>query len=123
MKNKMKKNIQSLLLGFFVYAMSVRPTFAANIINPLKFDNIWAEAGSLIPVAVGGVGIALLGYLLYGAYLWMSAADQPDKVEGAKKTLTNAVMGFALFGIMFGLFLFLTFILNINWASIIGRAI
>jgi multisubunit Na+/H+ antiporter MnhB subunit len=89
--------------------------------NPLKFNSIWELLAAFLPVIVGVVGISLLGYLLYGAFLWLTSGDKPDQLESAKKTITNAVIGFALFGVMFGLFMFLSYVLQIDWAAIISN--
>lgn len=119
----MKKFLKVSILSSPMFILSAQQIYAEDggLNNPLKgINNIWELIAKFIPVVAGMIGIGLLGYLLYGAYLWMTAADKPDQVEGAKKTLTNAVIGFALFGVGLGLFFFLSAILQINWRDIIS---
>ena len=96
------------------------PVSASGLSNPLKFDTVWGLLAAFLPIVAIVIGISLIGYLMYGAYLWMSSADKPDQLAAAQKTLVNAVIGFALFGVMLGLFFFLSYILDINWSTLVS---
>jgi hypothetical protein len=50
-------------------------------------------AGSLISEAIGLLGILLLGLLLYGGVIWMTAGGDKAKVEKATAIIRNAVIG------------------------------
>lgn len=54
---------------------------------------IYEVAGNIINVALGFIGIVLLGYLLYSGYLWMTAGGEDKKVEEARKQIKNAIIG------------------------------
>ena len=94
------------------------------LVSPLGegFDDIFDVIGAFVPSLAMIVGLALLGYLFYAAFLWLTSAGQPDKLAAAQKTLVNAVIGFVLFAVMFGLFLFLSSVLGIDWATITSGA-
>jgi hypothetical protein len=49
--------------------------------------------GSILNVFLGFLGIILLFYLLYGGYLWMTAAGDEGQVKKAKDVIKNAIIG------------------------------
>lgn len=68
--------------------------------NPLpSFRETPAGAGfgalisNLITFGTYIAGIALLGYLVYGGIMWITAAGNEDKIDSAQKTISNAVIG------------------------------
>ncbi|MBM3205090.1 hypothetical protein FJZ48_03895 [Candidatus Uhrbacteria bacterium] len=52
--------------------------------------------GNIINVALGFMGIVLLGYLLYAGFLWMTSGGEDEKVKQAKTMIRNAVIGLVL---------------------------
>lgn len=62
--------------GFAANAPSV-PTLVANIIN----------------ISLSVVGALLVGLLVYGGFLWMTARGDTDKIEDATNTIRNAIVG------------------------------
>lgn len=42
------------------------------------------------------VGVALLGFLLYGGFLWMTAAGEDGKVKKARGVITDAIVGLVI---------------------------
>lgn len=52
--------------------------------------------GLMINSVLSLLGVILLGYLLYGGFIWMTAGDSKDKPETAKKIIKNAVIGLVL---------------------------
>lgn len=55
--------------------------------------DIYAIAGSIINVALGFLGIVLLGYMLFAGYLWMTSGGETEKAEKAQTMIRNAVIG------------------------------
>jgi len=49
--------------------------------------------GSLIGAALGLIGVILVVLLIYGGFLWMTAAGNSDQVDRAKKIIINGVIG------------------------------
>jgi len=49
--------------------------------------------GGIIKVIMGILGIVLLGYLIYGGFLWMTAGGEGEQVNKAKAMMKNAVIG------------------------------
>lgn len=52
--------------------------------------------GRIINVFFGFLGIVLLGYILYAGYLWMTASGEPKRVQQAKDTIRNAIIGLVI---------------------------
>lgn len=52
-----------------------------------------AVAARVIKVALGFLGIIILGYTIYGGYMIMTSAGNTDQVETGKKTIRNGVIG------------------------------
>ncbi len=51
---------------------------------------------SLVQIVLGFVGIIFLVLIISGGILWMTSAGNEQKIEKAKKFLTNAVIGLAI---------------------------
>lgn len=49
--------------------------------------------GNVLNALLGFMGIVLVLYFLYGGFLYMTAAGDTKKVESAKDTIKNAVIG------------------------------
>ncbi len=49
--------------------------------------------GSIINIALGFLGIVLLGYLLYAGFLWMTAGGDEKKVGTARTMISQAIIG------------------------------
>lgn len=49
--------------------------------------------GNLINQGFGILGVLLLCLMLYGGFLWMTAAGEPDKVKKSIAVIRNAIIG------------------------------
>lgn len=49
--------------------------------------------GELINAVLGFIGVLLLVYLIYGGFLWMTAAGGTENVTKAKSVMRNAIIG------------------------------
>ena len=72
-------------------------------VNPLGTTNIRTIINRVIRAALGFVGALFLAMFVYGGALWMTAAGDEKKVQSAKTTLRNAVIGILLIGLSYGL--------------------
>lgn len=52
--------------------------------------------GEIINIALGFLGIVLLGYLLYAGFLWMTAGGSEDQVKRAKTMIQQAIIGLVI---------------------------
>ncbi len=54
--------------------------------------------GGLISIVLGLLGVALVGYVVYAGYLWMTAGGESKQIEEAQTVLRNAVIGVVVVG-------------------------
>src|SRR3989339_1570232 len=64
---------------------------------------------NIIRIALGFLGIIAVLIIIYGGWLWMTAAGEASPVDKAKKTLVSAVIGLIIILMSFAL---ASFILN-----------
>lgn len=119
MFNKTKSLIIFFILAAAVFAVA---NFALAAVDPWGGTKAAVEgaiglgtkdprviAASVIRVALGFVGVIALGLIIYAGFLWMTSAGQEKKIDQAKSILKNALIGFIVILISFGL---VSFIIN-----------
>ncbi len=74
----------------------------------------------IIRVALGLVGIVLLGLVLYAGFVWMTAGGNEEQITKGKKLLTNAVVGLV---IMLSAFAIASFVINMLVGSTGGGVV
>lgn len=92
----------------FVFAdAAVRSTFN-RVGSSSGFKNICGDS-SCVPVVVGGfvnlvvglLGVALIAYIFYAGYLWMTSGGDEKNIEEAQQVIKNAVIGVFVVGFSF----------------------
>lgn len=80
----MQNGLNSTILNSFDQSINLRfrNQSLGNVVSVL--------ATYIFPLA----GIALIIYLLYGGYTFLTAGGNPQKIEQGKQILTNALVGF-----------------------------
>jgi uncharacterized iron-regulated membrane protein len=53
-------------------------------------------AGNIVNVFLGILGIVTVVLILYGGFLWMTAAGNEQRIEKAKKILEEAIIGLVI---------------------------
>ncbi len=104
----MKKLASFFVLGFFLGLpafLQPAPVAAEDVFDLSEVASssgiessttIEAVIGQLIGVALGLLGMILLGIILYAGFLWMTAGGNSDQVDKAKDWMKNAVIGLVL---------------------------
>ena len=49
-------------------------------------------AGLIINIILSVLGIVFIAYLLYGGFLWMTAAGNQEELDKAKRIITNSII-------------------------------
>ncbi|MFA5359759.1 MAG: Ig-like domain-containing protein [Patescibacteria group bacterium] len=99
------------LLGNFVLAADA-PNVGLSYAEGTGLSNsqdIRVIIAKIIRIVIGFLGIIAVGLIIYAGWLWMTSGGNEEKVEQAKKTLTNAVIGLI---IIIASFAIASFILN-----------
>jgi len=65
-------------------------------------------------LAVPLASFSLVGLSIYSGYLMITSQGNPEKLQEAKETITNAVLGFAMVALSIALLALLGGILNIS---------
>jgi len=79
-----KKKAATIPLAGAISWPTTRITSLSDIIN------------RILPIFYAVIGIVLFVLLLYGGFLWLTSAGDPDKVRKATGTIVNAVIGVAI---------------------------
>ena len=98
-----KKTFPAFLLGILLFFITVTPVFAqpSSIVEGLEYveplelaDADPREAViSLISLLMTFLGIIAVIIILYGGFVWLTAAGNEDRVSSAKKIITAGVIG------------------------------
>jgi len=101
-----------------VLAQTIEP--GLNTIAPyigLGTTDIRVTIARIIQVALGFLGILAVVLILYGGFVWMTSAGEPEKIDKAKKILRNAVIGLIIILLAFAI---ASFILNALLLATLG---
>jgi hypothetical protein len=66
-----------------------------------KDSAIWQILLLTLNILTGGVGIAAVGGIVYGAILYASASDNASQTQKAIEIIRNVVIGIVSYGIMY----------------------
>ena len=104
----MSLTLINLLFPFTAHASAECAGVDTNIIScDSKKNGVWSLLLLVMKILAAGVVVVAVGGIIYGAMLYASAEDKADKVEKAKATIRNVVIGLIMFALMFSLLQFL----------------
>lgn len=103
-KRQIRKETMIALLACVVFfvarAVAAQPNLGINTLAEggvqLAQTDIRVIVARIIEVFLGLLGTIAIILIIYGGWLWMSAAGDAQKITQAKKTLINAVIGLAI---------------------------
>ena len=72
-------------------------------------QDIRVTIAKIIRIVIGFLGIVAVGLIMYAGWIWMTSEGNEEKIEQAKKILTNAVIGLI---IILSAFAIVSFIVN-----------
>ena len=99
---RINKKITVLFISFLAVifllpqvGLAQADVFGANALQNtnLGTKSIYDTIVGVINVLLGFLGIITVGIMLYGGFTWMTSQGNPDKIDKAKKTLVNGVIG------------------------------
>ncbi len=93
-----------------VYALEINPTtFPA-----AKFSDIASIVNLIVPILVGGAGVATLGMALYAAFTMLTAGGNSDKFKRAQKIFGSAIGGLIIIILSFLIVKIIEIILDVD---------
>lgn len=124
----MKKFIATILVGVFTLSLIAVPVatlaqnqnFLENVADSANIDTsreLPEIIGGFINVLLSILGIVAVVLVLWGGFLWMTAAGNPDQVDKAKKLLYSGIIGLV---IIFAAFAIARFILDQIQTAVTG---
>ena len=117
-KNKYIKIAVSLLILAFAIFLLANFAWAANADLGINYaagtglsnqNDIRVIIAKIIRIIIGFLGIIAVGLIMYAGWIWMTSEGNEEKIEQAKKILTNAIIGLI---IILSAFAIVSFILN-----------
>ncbi|HJX45796.1 MAG TPA: hypothetical protein VJ399_01360 [Patescibacteria group bacterium] len=77
-----------------MYLAQVRPPEGNEVVDGvLTIQSVEYLFNNIISIALSLAGIVLFILLIMGGFKFITAGGEPAKVEGARKTLTSAIVG------------------------------
>jgi amino acid transporter len=114
MRDLKKRNLLIPLLSFFLLLSFPYLSFAQEYENELTQGTIIVEEEDLIKIIfevirylLSFLGVAAVLIIIYGGFLWMSAGGNPEKVEKAKKIISQAIIGLIIILLSYSLTMFM----------------
>lgn len=97
----MKKLAATLILSSFLLAFAVLPALATPLETGIGYGtytglgtkDIREGVMAVINVLLGFLGIIAIVIILYGGFVWLTAAGNEEKVSQAKKIITAGIIG------------------------------
>ena len=91
----------TILLGLFlafiqIQAVELEVGLEYGAQTGLGTQDIRVTIANIIRVFLGLLGIVAVALIIYGGYLYMTAAGMPEKIDRAKKLLTGALIGLVI---------------------------
>ncbi len=83
------------ILGFYPWCYNVKDFKQIGSTSDLS-GVIWTIVGNVATDLTVAASYLVLGYVIYGGYLYIFAAGDPNKVAAGKKTLSQAFIGLAI---------------------------
>jgi len=124
-----KKYSKIFLVAVFLLLATVflfHVTLAAEVDTGLTYaegtglsasQDIRVTIAKIIRIVIGFLGIVAVGLIMYAGWIWMTSEGSEEKIEQAKKILTNAVIGLI---IILSAFAIVSFIINSLTGAISG---
>ena len=112
----MKMGVSFLLTAFLTLPIAASAQLATNNSQAVAVaagingsTDLIGLIGRVIYIVLGFLGVVFLCLMLYAGFLYMTAQGDPKKVEAAKTTIRNAIIGMVLIASSFAI---VTFVLN-----------
>lgn len=82
--------------------------------EPAKISDLATVFENVVKYALGFAGIVLFILLIMGGFKYITSGGDPKAVEGAKKTLTSAIIGLVLILVSYLILVLITNITGVD---------
>lgn len=104
MKNK--NNIGLLLARTFATGLAilnVTSVYGAGIENPIDAQSLEQLIGNIIRYALGLTAVVAVGFIVYGGFLYITAAGDETQIKAGKQAIIGAVIGIVVIGLAYAI--------------------
>ena len=109
-----------LFLTLVLPAAALETGLEYGTITGLGAQDIRITIMKIVRIILGLVGIIAIVITIYGGYIWMTSAGNPEKIDQAKRILRNAAIGLV---IIFSAFAIVSFIIGSLERALYGPGI
>ena len=104
----MKKSL-IIVFTFVLFALTVLPALALDVglsygtFTGLGTKDLREGVMAIVRILLGFLGIIAIIIMLYGGFVWMTAAGNEEKVDSAKKIITAGIIGLVIIFVSFAI--------------------
>jgi hypothetical protein len=104
-KNLTVAQIYTTFLSWFLFATQV--AFAEGIKNPLgDTEDLQTVIASIVKGALGLTAVVAVGFIVYGGFLYITAAGDDAQIKKGKEALVGAIIGIIVIGLAYAIVAF-----------------
>lgn len=74
--------------------------------NPISFDSLEALIANIVKAALGLTAVLAVGFIVYGGFLYITAAGDDSQIKKGKEALKGAIIGIIVIGLAYALVAF-----------------
>lgn len=99
------KTLTFVFLTFLNIALAIAPfAFAQEgLKNPLGSNDLETVIQNIIKAVLGLTALVAVGFVIYGGFLYISAAGETSQIDQGKKAIYGAVVGLIVIGLAYAL--------------------
>ncbi len=103
------------IITLFIFLSSLaRPVFAQGTAGVASFKDLETMFANVVKAATGLAGVALFVMLVVGGYKFLFSGGDMKKLEGARGTITNAIVGLAAIAVAYLILLMIKTITGVD---------
>lgn len=109
MQRRVRTELRSIILTGLVLGIALVPLLvsAQTIQNPIGCDDIGACILNVVDYVLGLAGVLALAGIVYGGFMYITAAGNQDRIESGKNMVTYAVIGLIVIGLSYAILQFI----------------
>jgi len=99
-KNKLVLGVQMLLVSGMGFAQL---SFAQGIQSPIKAESLEVLIADIVKWALGLTAVLAVAFIVYGGFLYISAAGDESQLKAGKQAIIGAVIGIIVIGLAYAI--------------------
>jgi len=94
-----------IIQTFILLAFSAQGVLAAEegIKNPISFSSLEALIANIVKSMLGLTAVLAVGFIVYGGFLYITAAGDDSQIKKGKEALMGAIIGIIVIGLAYAI--------------------